>query len=212
MSQQPNTTRQFETLTDRARFVTRRLTTGIGQRLADWGIHPDLITFVGLVVVAIASVVAAQGEFFWAAIIMIAGAPLDAIDGAVARAMQRKDQFGALWDSTLDRYADAFVFMGLAHYFSTHDNQTAMQLSIIALLGSLLVSYVRARAEGLDIPCKVGLFTRMERMFVILAMLLTGWVVAGLWVLAIGTHITVAQRVRHIYRAIKRQQQGDDAA
>jgi len=210
MSQQPNTTRQFETLTDWVRFVTRRLTNGIGQRLAAWGVHPDLITFVGLVVVAIASYVAAQGEFFWAAIIIIVGAPLDGIDGAVARAMQRKDQFGAMWDSILDRYADAFIFMGLAHYFSTQDNQTAMLLSIIALLGSLLVSYVRARAEGLNLSCKVGLFTRMERMVIILVMLLTGWVEIGVWVMAIGTHFTVAQRVWHIYRTIKRQQ-GDIA-
>ena len=78
-------------------------------------------------------------------------------------------------------------------------------------IGTELVSYVRARAEGLDLECKVGLFTRMERMFVILAMLLTGWVVPGLWVLVIGTNLTAFQRIWHVYRTIK-QQQGDNAA
>jgi len=76
---------------------------------------------------------------------------------------------------------------------------------MLALIGTQLVSYVRARAEGIDVDCKVGLFTRMERMFVILAMLLTGYVIAGLWVLAIGTHFTVLQRVWHVYREIQRR-------
>ena len=74
---------------------------------------------------------------------------------------------------------------------------------MVAMLGSLLVSYTRARAEGLDVDCKVGLLTRMERIVIILLMLLSGWVMAGLWVLAVGTHITVAQRVRYVHRALK---------
>jgi phosphatidylglycerophosphate synthase len=209
MTQQQKSSRRFETLTDLMRFVTVRLTTPIGHRLHVWGIHPDLITFVGLLFVAAAAYVIAQGEFVLGAIILIAGMPLDAVDGAVARAMQRKDQFGALWDSTLDRYADGFIFMGLAYHFSGQDNQTAVALSMLAMLGTQLVSYVRARAEGLNLSCKVGLFTRMERVVVILIMLLTGWVMAGLWVLTIGTHITVIQRVWHVYRAMKKQQQGE---
>jgi CDP-diacylglycerol--glycerol-3-phosphate 3-phosphatidyltransferase len=209
MTQQQKSSRRFETLTDLMRFATARLTTRIGHRLYMWGIHPDLITFVGLVFVAVAAYMIAQGEFVLGAIILIAGMPLDAVDGAVARAMQRKDQFGALWDSVLDRYADGFIFMGLAYYFSGQDNRTAVALSVLAMLGTQLVSYVRARAEGLDLSCKVGLFTRMERVVVILIMLLTGWVMAGLWVLTIGTHITVIQRIWHVYRAIKKQQQGE---
>lgn len=196
-------TRRFNTLTDLMRYYTRGLTSTIGHKLYHWGVHPDLITLIGLVIVAIAGFVAAQGEFFWSGIIILVGAPLDAVDGAVARAMQRKDKFGALFDSTLDRYADGFIFMGLAYYFSTRDNQTAVLLSMLALLGSLLVSYVRARAEGLNVECKEGLFTRMERVFVILAMLLTGWVVPGLWVLAVGTNYTALQRVWYVYRTLK---------
>jgi CDP-diacylglycerol--glycerol-3-phosphate 3-phosphatidyltransferase len=205
MSQEKNP-RRFNTLTDFMRFYTSGLTTTLGQRIHAAGIHPDLITAAGLLIVAMASYVIAQGHFFWGAIILLLGTPLDALDGAVARAMQRKDRFGALFDSTLDRYADGFIFMGLAYYFSEWGDSNAMLLSITALLGSLLVSYVRARAEGLNLDCKVGLLTRMERTIIILVMLLTGWVVAGLWVLAIGTHFTTIQRIWYVNRTMKAQQ------
>jgi len=201
---QPEPKRQFTTLTDVMRFLTAGITTRIGRQLWAWGVHPDLVTFLGLVMVGVASVVAAQGEFFWAAVIMIAGTPLDALDGAIARVMQRQGKFGALWDSTLDRYSDGFVYMGLAIYFSRQDDETGLLLAMFALIGSLLVSYVRARAGGLRVDCEVGLLTRMERTFMILAMLLTGWVKPGMWILAIGTNVTVAQRVWHVYRELKK--------
>jgi phosphatidylglycerophosphate synthase len=203
--------RRFETLTDMMRFVTARLTTTIGRQLYQWGIHPDLITFLGVVIIAVAAYVIGQGDFFWGAIILIVGMPFDAVDGAVARAMQRKDKFGALWDSTLDRYADGFIFMGLAYYYSGTGEQTNVALSILAMIGTQLVSYVRARAEGLNMSCKVGLFTRMERVAVILIMLLFGWIRVGLWILTIGTHITVLQRIWHVRRALKKQQ-GESAS
>jgi len=96
--------------------------------------------------------------------------------------------------------------MGLAYHFSLWGNERVMLLSMAALLGSLLVSYVRARAEGLNVDCKVGVLTRMERVVIIIAMLLTGWVEAGLWILAIGTHVTVIQRVWYVYRTLKREE------
>jgi len=203
--------REIGTLTDFMRTLTGGLTSRVGHALASAGIHPDLITFVGLVVVVVAAYVAAQGEFFWSAIIIIAGAPLDAVDGAVARAMQRKDKFGALWDSVLDRYADGFIFAALVYYYSQQGNQTATVLAVFSLLGTELVSYVRARAGSLRVDCKVGLFTRMERMVVILAMLLTGWVVPGLWILAIGTNVTVLQRVWYVRRVLI-QRQGEESS
>lgn len=196
------------TLTDWVRLYTGGLTNRLGHQLHALGIHPDFITTLGLATVAIAAIFIAQGEFFWAAIIMIAGMPLDALDGAVARAMQRTNKFGAFLDSTLDRYADGFIFMGFATYFSDQGDQTMMLVSMAALLGSILVSYTRARSEGLDIDCKVGLMTRMERVFILLAMLLTGYVTVGLWVLAVGTHFTVLQRGWRVYQATK--QPGDN--
>lgn len=200
---------RYETLTDLVRRRTRRLMTFIGEHLAAWGVHPDLLTFLGLLLVTIAAVVIAQGHFFWGAVIILAGAPLDAVDGAVARALHREGKFGALWDSTLDRYADSFIFTGIAYYYSTQDNQRLMLLAILALIGTELVSYVRARAEGLNLSCKVGLLTRMERMVIILVMLFAGYVEFGLWVLVIGTHVTVAQRVWHVHKQLaERERQG----
>lgn len=215
---QESTPRRFETLTDWVRFYTTGLTTSLGQRLHQMGIHPDMITFAGLVVVAIASYVITRGHLFWGAVILLLGTPLDALDGAVARAMQRKGKFGALFDSTLDRYSDGFIFSGLAFYYSDHQNEWGLVLSLVALLGSQLVSYVRARAEGLDVDCKVGLLTRMERTGIILVMLLTGWVMAGLWILAVGTHLTVIQRIWHVHHALRQREQkmqetqGDNAS
>ncbi|MBN2304780.1 MAG: CDP-alcohol phosphatidyltransferase family protein [Anaerolineae bacterium] len=203
MSQQP---RKFNTLTDFMRYLTGGLTSRTGQVLYRWGVHPDLITFIGLVIVAIAAYAAAQGEFSLSAVILILGAPLDAVDGAVARAMQRTGKFGALFDSTLDRYADGLIFTGLAYYYSTEAEHTLVLVCILALIGTELVSYVRARAEGLKVDCKVGLFTRMERMIIILVMLLTGYVEYGVWVLAVGTNFTVMQRVWHVYRALNERE------
>jgi CDP-diacylglycerol--glycerol-3-phosphate 3-phosphatidyltransferase len=203
---EPKNRPRFNTLTDFVRYLTRGLTTRIGHQFHVWGVSPDFITFLGVVLVGFAGYFLAQGNFWEAAIIILVGAPLDAVDGAVARAMQRPGKFGALWDSTLDRYADGVIFMGLATYYSGQDDQTAMLLSMVAMLGAVLVSYVRARAEGLNLECKVGLLTRMERMFVILGMLFTGWVVQGLWVLAVGTHFTVLQRIWYVNRSMRRQQ------
>ena len=200
---QSSKTPQFNTLTDYMRYITGGLTSRIGRWVASWGVSPDLITLTGLLSVTIAAIVIAQGEFFWGAVIIIVGAPLDAIDGAVARAMGRKGRFGALWDSTLDRYADGFIFLGIAYYYSTQGNHNAVVLAILAQIGTQLVSYVRARAEGLNVDCKVGLFTRMERMIIILVMLVTGLMLPGLWILAIGTNITVMQRVWHVYGVLK---------
>jgi CDP-diacylglycerol---glycerol-3-phosphate 3-phosphatidyltransferase len=117
--------------------------------------------------------------------------------------MGRTGKFGALWDSTLDRYADGFIFLGIAYYYSTQGNHGVMVLAFVAQIGTQLVSYVRARAEGLNVDCKVGLLTRMERMVIILVMLVTGWVLPGLWILVIGTNVTVLQRVWHVRRALQ---------
>jgi len=206
----------FKTLTDLMRYYTRDLTTGLGQRVHKLGIHPDAITALGLAVVAIAAYMIAQGYFWGGAIILLLGSPLDALDGAVARAMQRTGKFGAVFDSTLDRYADGFIFMGLAYYFSDWGNNTGVILSLLALLGSELVPYVRARAEGIGLDCKIGLLTRMERMGIILLMLLSGSeriIIIGLWILVIGTHFTTLQRIWYVYRTLKeKESQSYDSA
>lgn len=195
---------QFTTLTDFLRYQTRDFTSWIGKLGVALHIHPDSVTVLGLIFVIGAAVLAAAGQFFAAGVVLLISLPLDALDGAIARAMNRKSRFGALLDSTLDRYADAFIYMGIAYYFSALGQTNLMALSIFALIGAYGVSYVRSRAEGLDIgSIKDGLFDRVVRSVIIIAMLLTGLIIPGLIVLAVGNHITAIHRIIIVYHATK---------
>jgi CDP-diacylglycerol---glycerol-3-phosphate 3-phosphatidyltransferase len=194
----------FNTLSDRLRYQTRGLTTRLGQEGVRLGINPDAVTIAGLVVVLIAAWLASQGQFLASGIVFILGAPLDVIDGAIARAMNRQDRFGALLDSTLDRYADGFMFFGLAYHYASRGQMAEMALAGFALIGAFAVSYVRARAEGLDIgSIKEGWFDRTMRTIVLIIALLTGLVVPGLVILAVGNHLTAIQRILIVYRATR---------
>lgn len=202
-----NATPSPVTLTDRVRRWTAQVTSAAGTTAMNLGLHPDTITIAGFVLVMIAAVLIGRGELQWGALLLILALPFDALDGAVARAMKRTDQFGALLDSTLDRYADAFIFAGLSYYFAVQNQFEMMLLALAALMGSYAVSYVRARGEGLGVSAKIGAFSRLERLAVILLML---WVPAllgiGLLILAVGTNFTSLQRLWFVYRALKKEE------
>lgn len=190
--------------TDRIRALSRGLMDFIGGTLHRAGLHPDTITIIGLAVVGIASLFIARGALQIGGLLLLLGLPLDAVDGAVARAMQRRDKFGAVLDSSLDRYADAFIFSGLSYYFAVQDQLELMVLAMLALVGSFTVSYVRARADGVQVNVKVGLFTRLERVLLILIMLLIPDLLhIGVLILAIGTNFTGLQRLWFVYRTLK---------
>jgi CDP-diacylglycerol---glycerol-3-phosphate 3-phosphatidyltransferase len=197
-STQPDTT-----LSGRVRHHLRGVTSAAGQTGVRLGINPDAVTIAGLVIVAIASVFIAQGQFLIGAIILILGMPLDAWDGAIARARGKTTRFGGFLDSTLDRFADGFLLLGLMVWFSGRGQQTELIITGLALIGAFGVSYTRAKAESLDIDCKEGLFSRMERTVVQIGMLITGWVVVGVIVLAIGNNFTALQRMWVVYRATR---------
>jgi CDP-diacylglycerol--glycerol-3-phosphate 3-phosphatidyltransferase len=188
-------------LTEWVRTQIRDRMAQIGSALHRLGIHPDTITIAGLVVVLIAAIFIAQGQFQLAGIILVLGLPLDALDGAVARAMGRQGKFGGLLDSTLDRYADAFIFGGLSYHFAVSDRLDYMLLALAALIGSFGVSYVRARAGEAGLSVKVGLLDRFVRVVIIIVMLLIPPLIPlGLWVLALGTNFTAFQRMWYAYR------------
>ncbi|MCL4246649.1 MAG: CDP-alcohol phosphatidyltransferase family protein [Anaerolineae bacterium] len=193
------------TLTDRVRALTSRFMQRAGAFLHRLGIHPDVITIAGLVVVVIAAVPIAQGDHPLGALLLVLGLPLDALDGAVARAMERKDRFGGVLDSTLDRYADGIIFAALAYFFAVRDEYVYFLLALAALNGSFVVSYVRARAGEADLSVKVGLFSRMERLAVLLIMfLIPGLLIPGLILLAVGTNISAVQRLWYVRRHLDR--------
>jgi CDP-diacylglycerol--glycerol-3-phosphate 3-phosphatidyltransferase len=204
MSKDNTTPLHFTSFNDWLRYHTRPFTTWLGKFGVRLGLHPDFITVVGLLLVLIAAWLAAQGSFFVSGLLLVLGTPLDAFDGAIAREMKRKNRFGALLDSTTDRYADGFMFFGLAYYFAAHGQMNNMILSVVALIGAYGVSYVRARAEGLGIrSIKEGLFDRLVRTIILMLSLLTGLVVPGLVILAIGNNLTAIQRVWIVYRATR---------
>ncbi len=163
------------------------------------GLHPDVITVVGTLFVVAGGVAAGWGQFGWAAWLILIGSLLDALDGAVARVRGLTHSFGAVLDSFLDRYADGFIFIGLSYHFARQNQLHFMLLAMAAMVGSYAVSYVRARAAAPDvgISVRIGYFTRFERMAVLLiALWFSRWLLLpGLWVLAIGTHLTALQRL-----------------
>ena len=206
------TSKHPATVTDRLRHLTGAPLERIGGFLARLGVHPDAVTITGLLVVAGAAILVAQGVFLAGGLLMLLGLPLDAIDGAVARAQNRRGAFGMVLDSTLDRYADGFIFAALGYYFAVQDRYDMLAWALLALVGSFLVSYVRARAEDarVGVQLTIGLFTRVERVMVMLAMLLAAGLFnqpialeIGLVALAVGTHLTALQRLLFVYRVLK---------
>jgi len=127
---------------------------------------------------------------------------LDLLDGALARSTGTASRFGALYDSTLDRLSEAAVLFGIAWYQFDLGNREEVLLTFLALIGSLMVSYVRARAEGLGHPLRDGLFTRSERVVLTGIALMFGFLRVALWILAILTLLTAAQRTWIASRAL----------
>lgn len=200
------------TLTDNLRKRARRPLERIGFWLARLGLHPDAITALGLLFVGVAAVAIGIGEFLIGGVLLLLSLPLDAVDGAVARAAQGQGSFGMVLDSTLDRYADGFIFAAFGYHFARHGRLDMLMLALFALIGSYLVSYVRARADDsvVAISVTVGWFSRLERVAVILAMTLAAGILRserpleiGLVILALGANLTALQRLRYVYSALK---------
>jgi CDP-diacylglycerol---glycerol-3-phosphate 3-phosphatidyltransferase len=189
---------------DRVRALTAGFMSRIGLAVHKMGIHPDWITWAGLAIVAIAAFVIANGELRWGGVLVLLGVPLDALDGAVARAMERKGKFGGVLDSALDRYADGLIFGGLCYHFALQNQPGVMLLSLASLTGAFTVSYVRARAGEAGLSVKIGLFDRLVRLIVIIVgLLIPEIMVAALWVMAIGTNFTALQRLWYVYKNTK---------
>jgi CDP-diacylglycerol--glycerol-3-phosphate 3-phosphatidyltransferase len=170
------------------------------------GFTPNALTILGSLLTACVGLLVAQGWFLAAGVCLWLFSLTDTLDGALARATNRVSVFGAFLDSVCDRYAEAAVFFGLVWWYQTTGNSLGVVLAYLALVGSLMVSYARARAEGVGLQAAdVGWFQRPERIIVLgVGLLLAPFVPAALLVvlglLAILTTVTVLQRVRHVAR------------
>jgi CDP-diacylglycerol--glycerol-3-phosphate 3-phosphatidyltransferase len=192
-----------EDLTTRLRRLAEAPIDRIARGIVWLGLGPNALTITGFLLATASALLAAQGRLVQAGIVYGLGSAFDSVDGAVARVAGKVTRFGALLDSTLDRYGEGALLVGLAFYMAHTGRSTGVVLVGVSLLGSLMVSYVRARSEGLGIENRVGLLTRVERVIVTLLALLTRRVMVGLWVLAIFTHVTVVQRVWAACRATR---------
>lgn len=159
-----------------------------------------MLTVTGFIVTVGAGYVISRGYFPLGGIIILVAGFFDILDGAVARARNLTTKFGAALDSTLDRFGEAALFLGLLLFYLSSGNNTNVVLVYISLVGSILVSYVRARAEGLGLKGERGFFTRPERIIVLAAGLIINQVTIVLWAFAILTHLTVVQRLMETWK------------
>jgi len=170
------------------------------------GWHPDLLTVLGLAGNIVAAALFAVGSFRFAGLCVLLAGLFDVLDGEVARVGHKSSTFGALLDSTLDRYSEIFVAFGITVFFVRNGWVMTSAILFFALAGSLMVSYVRARAEGLGETCKVGLMQRPERVLAIAAGGIIGVEALAIvmWIIAFLTHFTVAERLWHVWKKTKR--------
>lgn len=167
-------------------------------------VTPNQITVVGVALTFVAAVLAALGYLRLAGVVLIFAGTFDILDGALARSSGRSYPYGAFLDSTLDRYSEGAIYIGLAAYFASMDGPLQRWLllsTVAALAGSFLVSYVRARAQSLGFTCESGLFARPERVVATVVGLIFGGVVlyVVVFLLAILTNLTALQRIREVW-------------
>lgn len=188
----------------------------IVQPLARLGITPNLLTAIGLLLSVLTAVVIAQGYLRIGGFLVLFAGIFDMFDGALARVRHASTTFGAFFDSTLDRYSESIILFGLLYYalqrpglqetlWPTSHEQTWMIIFIyVASIGSLLVSYTKARAEGLGIECKTGLLARPERVIILAVGLLLGISIWMLAFLAVFSNVTAIERIITVWRNIRK--------
>ncbi|HOV47752.1 MAG TPA: CDP-alcohol phosphatidyltransferase family protein [Anaerolineae bacterium] len=195
---------RFESLTDWARMKASVITYPIARVLHRWGFHPNTITLLGLGLTVGVSVVVGLGYTRLGGVLLLLASSLDALDGALARVGGERSRFGAFLDSTLDRISEGALMCGLLVALYPRGSALEVYLIFATLLGSQLVSYTRARAEGVGYTCKTGLLTRVERVLLLGVGLIFNWIRPVLILLAVLSWFTVLQRIFYVYREARR--------
>jgi CDP-diacylglycerol--glycerol-3-phosphate 3-phosphatidyltransferase len=190
----------------------------IMRPLARLGITPNTLTVLGLLLSIMTAGVIAQGFLFVGGLLVLFAGIFDMFDGALARAQNAATTFGAFFDSTLDRYSESIILFGLLWYTLKvtalheslwpfpYEQSWMISLIYIAVVGSLMVSYTKARAEGLGLELKTGLLARPERVVILAIGLITGTVIWAMLLLAIFSNVTAVERIVHIWHATRQMQ------
>lgn len=195
-----------QTFTDFLRKLFKNVLDTIGGFLNRLGIRPNIVTAMGLIGNLVASVLIAMGWLFWGGLVAMIVGPLDALDGTMARLRKESGKYGAFVDSVTDRYSEIVLYGGLLVYFIENGTWQDALLVFFAAVGSIMVSYVRARAESLDYSSKIGLLTRAERYIVLIPGIILGYPRISLWILAVLANFTAIQRFLHVRSQAKDKQ------
>jgi CDP-diacylglycerol--glycerol-3-phosphate 3-phosphatidyltransferase len=178
------------------------------NRIVGWlalsKIHPNVLTFLGLLINIWAAWLFARGSFTWAGVVVIGAGLFDMVDGRVARATDQVTRFGGFFDSVIDRYSDLALYFGLLVYYASINRPFYIVLTAIVMTGSVMISYTRARAENAIPKCKVGFLERPERVVLIILGALLDRMPAVLWVIAVLSNLTVIHRMIYTYQEAKR--------
>jgi CDP-diacylglycerol--glycerol-3-phosphate 3-phosphatidyltransferase len=164
------------------------------------GIKPNTMTILGLLGNVIGAFFLARGEMFWGGVFVLVSGPFDALDGTMARLRGEASDFGAFVDSVTDRYSELFILGGLSYYFTQQGDWLSVLACYAAAAGSVLVSYVKARADSLKFDANTGILTRMERYLVTAPLLLFNLPVFAVWIIAVLANITALQRIWKVRR------------
>lgn len=181
----------------------RQLLNPLVRFLTTMRVRPDTLTVLGWALSLCAAVVFALGHVKSAGAVMLLAGLFDALDGAVARESNTTSDFGAFLDSTLDRFSESAVFVGVIFLFATTGRPYEALLTGVAMTFSLLTSYVRARAEGLGIECEVGLLERAGRVVLLSIFSILGLITVAVGLVAAGAFVTTTQRILHVHRATR---------
>ncbi len=193
-----------KTLTDKLRQIFKGAFEPIARFLLKLGIKPNTVTISGLVGHVVAAYFAARGQMVVAGLVLLIMAPVDYLDGMMARLKGESTRFGSFVDSVTDRYSEFVILGGLLIYYTLQENWVAVLLVYLAATGSVLVSYIRNRAEIIGYDAKIGILSRVERYFVLIPGLIFNLTIPALWILAIFTQITALQRIIHVRKQAHR--------
>ena len=182
-------------MSDQARLLFKGILDPVAAYLNRIGLTPNTVTLIGLFGHILAALAAARGSMLTAALFIIFLGPVDALDGTMARLRGEATRWGGFVDSVVDRYSELFIFGGLMVFFLEEQNTAGALLSYLAASGSIMVSYIRARAQAVGIDVKDGWFSRMERYMVLVPALIFNFPFAGVAIIAAGAHFTAVQRI-----------------
>jgi CDP-diacylglycerol--glycerol-3-phosphate 3-phosphatidyltransferase len=198
---------------DQARqAVADYVETPVARLLNRLGLTPNVVTLIGLAIAGGSAYLISIGQWWGGGVVVLIAGVFDLFDGALARTSNRVSRFGALLDSVVDRVSEAVVLLGLLAYYVARDDDVGAIVVYVAVIGSIMVSYLRARSEGLGIDCKVGVMTRPERVGALGVGLIVGHIVPEVMLVVLGaiavlTLVTAVHRLTHTWRMLETEEQ-----